>query len=310
MPSRQPLIDFGLPLQGRNTMPSSVPNPSLGSKIYNAMISPFQKLQLFFPRVSGTLVVNLTTQDGHQLLHLKAEVGGPGKEFDTTNCATTTFHKFNKLPVELRTTIWRLSFRKPMIFRLGPSPEDAGISCTRIIFPHKPPASAQACRESQALFKGEARQLFGLNSGIYKSLWVLPSTDIVYWDKETVWKYSLLGPDEIYDVWNVAVKWPDIDESDVKLDRLLEDVREMFPDIKRLMFVMRHQPLLDTDISFIQVKDDDEMHIIWHGEWSSWGDIRRDIHEYWPEYEHEDHTVVPMMEAVEVMSVRDGTQTP
>ncbi|KAF5568530.1 hypothetical protein FPANT_14046 [Fusarium pseudoanthophilum] len=291
-------------------MQSSVPTPSLSSKIYNAVTSPFQKLKLLFPRVSGTLDMNFTTQDGNQLLHLKAEFGGPGKEFDTTNCATTTFHKFNKLPIELRTMIWRLSFRKPRIFRLDSSPEDAEIDCTRIIFPHKPPASAQACRESQALFKGEARQLFGLNSGIYKSLWFLPSTDIVYWDQEMVWEYSLPGPGEIYDVWNVAVKWPDIEESDVKLDRLLEDVREMFPDIKKLMFVMRHQPLLDTDISFFQVKDDDEMHIIWHGGWSSWGGIRRDIHEYWPKCGHEGHTVVPMMEAVEVMPVRDGTQTP
>ncbi|QGI75877.1 hypothetical protein CEK25_000783 [Fusarium fujikuroi] len=79
------------------------------------------------------------------------------------------------------------------------------------------------------------------------------------------------------------MKWPDIEESDVKLDPLLEDVREMFPDY------------------------DDKMHIRWHGDWSSWGDIRRDIHEYWPKYDHEDHTVVPMVEAVKVMRVRDGT---
>ncbi|CVK83383.1 uncharacterized protein FMAN_00855 [Fusarium mangiferae] len=310
MPSRQPLIDSGPPLQGRNTMTSSVPIPSLSSKIYKAVISPFQKLQLLFPRVSGTVDVNFTTQDGHQLLHLKAEIGGPSKEFDTTNCATTTFHKFNGLPVELRAMIWRLSFRRARIFRLGPIPGHNEIGCTQIISPHKPPASAQACRESQALFKGEARQLFGLNLGIYKSLWFLPSTDIVYWDEEMVCRYLLPGTDEIDDVWNVAVKWPDTEESNDKLDRLLEDVREMFPDCKRLMFVMRHQPLLDTDISFIQVKDDDEMHIRWHGDWSTWGEIKRDIHEYWPRYKHEDHTVVPMMEVVEVMRVRAGTQPP
>ncbi|KAI1023616.1 hypothetical protein LB503_001066 [Fusarium chuoi] len=310
MPSRQPLIDSGPPLQERNTMSSLVPTLSLSSKIYKAVISPFQKLQLLFPRVSGTVDVKFTTQDGQKLLHLKAEIGGASKGFATTNCATTKFHKFNKLPVELRTTIWRLSFRKLRIFRLGPIPENNETGCTRIIFPHKPPASAQACRECQALFKGEARQLFGLNIGIYKSLWFLPSTDIFYWDKEMVCRYLLPGTDEIDDVWNVAVKWPDIEESDVKLDRLLEDVREMFPDCKRLIFVMRHQPLLDTDVSFIQIKDDDEMHIRWHGDWSSWGDIKRDIHEYWPKYKHEDHTVVPMMEAVEVMRVRDGTQPP
>ncbi|KAI1045696.1 hypothetical protein LB505_004711 [Fusarium chuoi] len=180
---RQPLIDSGPPLQERNTMSSLVPTLSLSSNIYKAVISPFQKLQLLLPRVSGTVDVKFTTQDGQQLLHLKAEIGGARKGFATTNCATTKFHKFNKLPVELRTTIWRLSFRKPRIFRLGPIPKNNETGCTRIVFPHKPPASAQACRESQALFKGEARQLFGLNIGIYKSLWFLPSTDIVYWDK-------------------------------------------------------------------------------------------------------------------------------
>lgn len=64
MASRQLLIGFGPLLQGQNTVHSSVPTPSLSSKIYNAVISPFQKLKLLFPRVSGTLDMNFTTQDG------------------------------------------------------------------------------------------------------------------------------------------------------------------------------------------------------------------------------------------------------
>ncbi|VTT73009.1 unnamed protein product [Fusarium fujikuroi] len=305
MPSQQPLIDSAPP-----PPPPSASRTEYYSIFVANSVAEFQDLQsgdIAVPEASVALPKSVWNIGRHQLLHLKAEIGGPSKDFTATNCATTTFHKFNKLPVELQTTIWRLPFRKPRIFRLGPIPEHNEAGCIRIIFPHKPPASAQACRESQALFKGEARQLFGLNIGIYKSLWFLPSTDIVYWDKEMVCRYLLPGTDEIDDVWNVAMKWPDIEESDVKLDPLLEDVREMFPDCKRLMFVMRHQPLLDTDISFIQVKDDDKMHIRWHGDWSSWGDIRRDIHEYWPKYDHEDHTVVPMVEAVKVMRVRDGT---
>ncbi|RKL45515.1 hypothetical protein BFJ70_g3524 [Fusarium oxysporum] len=195
-------------------MPSLVPTPSLSSKIYKAVISPFQKLQLLFPRMSGTFGVNFTAQDARRLLRLKAEIGGPSKEFDTTNCATTTFHKFDGLPVDLRTMIWRLSFRKARIFRLGPMSKDLDILWLSFTISHKAPASAQACRESRALFQAEALQLFGQNIGVYKSLWFLPSLDIFYWNRYNISPGNVPGGD-IPCVQNVAVDWPSGDGTDM-----------------------------------------------------------------------------------------------
>ncbi|KAF9763787.1 hypothetical protein IL306_003000 [Fusarium sp. DS 682] len=112
---------FALTLLSKNKLQSSsAPTQSLGSKIYDVVISPFQKLQSLLPRVAGTFDVNLTSQNGRRLLYLKAEIGEPSKEIDATSSVTTTFHKFKELPVELRTVIWRLAFRKTRIFRLVP----------------------------------------------------------------------------------------------------------------------------------------------------------------------------------------------
>ncbi|KAM5384156.1 hypothetical protein ACJA88_003311 [Fusarium oxysporum] len=164
-------------------MPSLVPTPSLSSKIYKAVISPFQKLQLLFPRVSGTFGVNFTAQDARRLLRLKAEIGGPSKEFDTTNCATTTFHKFNGLPVELRTMIWRL-------YNISPGN--------------------------------------------------VPSGDIPC-------------------VQNVAVDWPSGDGTD--MGEVIDDIWCMFLDCKKVLFVMRHHPLPDTDVRITKVKENDDINI-------------------------------------------------
>ncbi|KAH7181368.1 hypothetical protein DER46DRAFT_653530 [Fusarium sp. MPI-SDFR-AT-0072] len=279
MPSRQPLIDFGPPLQGQNSMTSLVPAPSLSSKIYKAVISPFQKLQLLFPRVSGTFDVNFTTQDGRRLLRLKAEIGGLSKEFDTTNCATTTFHKFNGLPVELRKMIWRLSFRKARIFRLGTMSKDMDILWLNFTISHKAPASAQACRESRGLFQAEALQLFGRNIGVYKSLWFLPSLDIVYWNSGD-------GTD---------------------MGEVIDDIWCMFPDHKKVLFVMRHHPLPDTDVRFTIVKEDDDINIEYEEDWWQWGHIWSQLRDPWPTY---CIGGPPEMEAVEVVPVRDETNPP
>ncbi|EXK47731.1 hypothetical protein FOMG_00993 [Fusarium oxysporum f. sp. melonis 26406] len=242
MSSRQPLIEFGLPLQGHNAMPSLVPSPSLSSKIYKAVISPFQKLQLLFPRVSGTFDVNFTAQDARRLLRLKAEIGGPSKEFDTTNCATTTFHKFDGLPVDLRTMTWRLSFRKARIFRLGPMSKDLDILWLSFTISHKAPASAQACRESRALFQAEALQLFGQNIGVYRSLWFLPSLDIFYWNRYNISPGNVPGGD--------------------------------IPCFQnKVLFAARHHPLPDTDVRFTKVKEDDDINIEYEEDWWQWGHI-------------------------------------
>ncbi|KAL7761603.1 hypothetical protein ACKLNR_008138 [Fusarium oxysporum f. sp. zingiberi] len=304
MSSRQPLIEFGPPLQGQNAMPSLVPTPSLSSKIYKAVISPFQKLQLLFPRVSGTFDVNFTAQDARRLLRLKAEIGGPSKEFDTTNCATTTFHKFNGLPVELRTIIWRLSFRKARIFRLGPMSKDLDILWLSFTISHKASASAQACRESRALFQAEALQLFGQNIGVYKSLWFLPSLDIFYWNRYNISPGNVPGGD-IPCVQNVAVDWPSGDGTD--MGEVIDDIWCMFLDCKKVLFVMRHHPLPDTDVRFTKVKEDDDINIEYEEDWWQWGHIWPQLRDSWPTY---CIGGPPEMEAVEVVPVRDETNPP
>ncbi|CAJ0546133.1 Ff.00g096060.m01.CDS01 [Fusarium sp. VM40] len=279
------------------------------SEVYNAVTFLLQKLQSLAPRVSGTLDVNLTTQDGRNILSLKAEVGGPKAQDDAARSPATTFHRFRELPAEIRVMIWKIALQTPRIFRLGPASDDFAIDFQRrwvpILNPHKPPACAQACREPRAVFKTEAKQLFGLNDGIYKSLWFSPSTDIVYWDREIVSAFRLgnFGSD-FPDIRNLAVDCPGDD--DLELEILLRDVSSMFPDCKRLIVVMVHQPLSTRDVSFTKIKDDDEMNIPFSGDWCQWGEIRREISELFPlNYKKEK----PSIEGVEVTAVRKRRST-
>ncbi|PCD45429.1 hypothetical protein AU210_000863 [Fusarium oxysporum f. sp. radicis-cucumerinum] len=123
---------------------------------------------------------------------------------------------------------------------------------------HKAPASAQACRESRALFQAEALQLFGQNIGVYKSLWFLPSLDIFYWNRYNISPGNVPGGD-IPCVQNVAVDWPSGDGTD--MGEVIDDIWCMFLDCKKVLFVMRHHPLPDTDVRFTKVKENDDINI-------------------------------------------------
>lgn len=302
-------------------MDSSAPASSQASEIYDAVTLLFQKLQSLSPRLSGTLDVNFTTQDGksdiaifrgcllitqtgRNILSLKAEVGGPKAQDDAARSPATTFHRFRELPAEIRVMIWKLALQTPRIFRSGPSSDDFEIEFPMgwvpILNPHKPPASAQACREPRAIFKTEAKQLFGFNEGIYKSLWFSPSTDIFYWDMEILSPFSLddFGLN-FPDIQNVAVDLTQ--ESNLGLVRLLGNVSRIFPGCKRLTVVMVHQPLPDDDVSFIEVKDDDEMNISFLGDRRKWGGIRQEISERFPRRRKQKK---PSIDCVEVAAVR------
>jgi hypothetical protein len=294
------------------------PASSQVSEIYDAVTILFQKLQSLSPRVYGTLDVNFTTQDGksdtaisrgylliiqigRNILSLKTEVGGPKAQDDAARSPVTTFHRFRELPAEVRVMTWKLALQTPRIFRLNNNVQFG--SWLPIINPHKPPACAQACREPRTIFKAEAKQLFGLNGGIYKSLWFSPSKDIVYWEKRTFVTIGLglenYGHD-FPDIQNLAVGWPGDDGSDSEV--LLGNVSTIFPGCKRLIMVMEHPFLPDGgDVSFTKVKDDDEMNILFSEDFCQWGEIRRELSERFPLHGKQE---IPNIEAVEVTPVR------
>ncbi|KAH6961308.1 hypothetical protein HG530_005115 [Fusarium avenaceum] len=287
-------------------MDSSAPASSQVSEIYDAVTLLFQKLQSLSPRLSGTLDVNFTTQDGRNILSLKADVGGPKAQDDAAHSPATTFHRFRELPTEIRVMIWKLALRIPRIFRLGPSEEDLQRGSEirmwgPILNTRKPPACAHACREPRTIFKTESKQILGLNKGIYKSFWFSPSTDIVYWDMETIPHFTPeeFGPGSP-DAQNLAVDLPQ--EWGVNLDQLLENISSTFPDCKRLIVVMVFRPLPNHDVSFTKVKDDDKMNIPFLGDWQKWSEIQREISERYP-IRHKKEK--PSIEGVEVASNHD-----
>ncbi|KAM0345279.1 hypothetical protein ACHAPU_006678 [Fusarium lateritium] len=253
--------------------------------------------------MSGTLDVNFTTQDGRQILSLKAEVGEPKALGDAP--PATTFHRFTELPPEIRVLIWKLCLQNPRIFRLGPDSDDFEGDLERrwvpFVFSHKPLACAQVCHEARALFKAETKQLFGLNSGMYKSLRFSPSTDILYWDQWMI-DYDTLrnfAPD-YQDIHNLAVDWPG--EVDIGLFILLKEASELLPDFKKLFVVMPHQYLHKGDVKFSYVQDNDEMNICFNDEFMDWDELRCIIEIWLPD----DHKIdVRSIEGVEVNLVRD-----
>ncbi|KAM0443624.1 hypothetical protein ACHAQK_003271 [Fusarium lateritium] len=242
---------------------------------------------------------------GRSILSLKAEVGEPKAQYDAARSPATTFHRFKELPAELRATIWKLTLQPPRIFRLGTSSGKSEIDFNwqwvPILNPHKPPACAQACREPRTIFTAEAKQLFGSNEGIYKSLWFSPSTDIVYWDLESIPPYSLEDLTHGFpDVQNLAVDWPGHD--DLALEELLGNASSFFHNCKRLIIVMVHKPLPDGDVSFTKVEDDDEMNILFLDDWYQWGELRQEISERVP-LRHKQE--LSSIEGVEVTPVRN-----
>ncbi|KAF4455089.1 hypothetical protein F53441_2528 [Fusarium austroafricanum] len=161
-------------------------------------------------------------------------------------------------------------------------------------------ASARACRESQALFQSKALQIFGANAGIYKSLWFLPLTDIVYWDWGIITAVDVPGS-EFYNVQNVAVEWPG--EIKTLVSDLLRDVQGLFPDCMRLMFVMPHKALPEPNIKFFKVQDYDGIDLDYEDDrYYCWEDIEQEICGLWPIF---GSYSTPIMEAVEVAPVRD-----
>jgi hypothetical protein len=198
--------------------------------------------------------------------------------------------------------IWKLALQTPRIFRVYEDIQFYRFGWLPVINPHKPPACAQACREPHAIFKAEAKQLFGLNNGIYKSLWFSPSTDIIYWEKETTTPISPLYEGYIFpDIQNVAVGWPREDSSDLEV--VLGNVSTIFPGCKKLIMAMEHRLLpYGGDISFTKVKDDDEMNISFLDNWCRWGEIRRELSERFPLHDQQE---IPSIEAVEVTPVRN-----
>ncbi|KAF5660960.1 hypothetical protein FHETE_8625 [Fusarium heterosporum] len=287
-------------------MDPSAPARSLFARVYDVVACPFQKLQSVFPRISGKLDVNFTTRDGRQMFSFKAEVGEPKAVGDARPHPATTFHRFIELPPEIRVLIWELSLQEPRVFRLGPGSGDMMIDLERrwvpIMVPHKPPAPARACRESQALFRAGAKQLFGMNEGVYKSLWFVPSRDIVYWDTDINDADTLLNfaPDYL-NLQNVAVDWPG--DNELELYCLLKEVFERFPDIARLIIVMTHIPLPSGDVKFTHIRDNDPMHIAFQDDWLDWDELR-DLIEIWLPDDH-NKINAQSIEGVEVSLVRD-----
>jgi hypothetical protein len=242
----------------------------------------------------------LITQTGRSILSLKAQVGGPEAQDDAARSPATTFHRFRELPAEIRVMIWKLVLQTPGILRLD---DDNPTEWAPFINRQKPPACAQACRESRAIFKAEAKQLFGPDGGIYKSLWFSPSTDIVYWEKRMIiplgQEVFVYFNDKFPDVQKLAVDWPGKNPMDLEV--LFEITSNAFPGCKRLIIVMEHLPLPDGDVSFTKVKNENEMQICLEEDWCYWGEIQRGISARFPLHGKQE---MPSIECMEVTSVR------
>ncbi|KAJ3527178.1 hypothetical protein NM208_g10832 [Fusarium decemcellulare] len=122
---------------------------------------------------------------------------------------------------------------------------------------HKPPPSTQACQESRSIAQADGQFYFGSNGGVRKSLWFSPSRDIIYFESWAQWL-------DIYrhnldEVKNVAVKWPGEDMDDMV--ELLTTVEGLFPDCKRLLFVMDYELLPDDDIEFFPIRRNEDVRL-------------------------------------------------
>lgn len=201
------------------------------------------------------------TQTGRQILTLKAELDGTEVQVDSQPppSPVTTFHQFRKLPREIQWRVWELSFPEPRIFRLA---DENNKTWTPVTLSHKPPGAAQACKLSRLVYNKEMKYALGSCGGPYKSLQILPSRDVFYWDQDEFDETTLsLWEEGLKPFKNVTVNLPKgrddmrdlfgrIYASQIDLGLL-----GLFDRVERVIFVLEHNLPSDTDVVFLDVHE-------------------------------------------------------
>ncbi|OBS26776.1 hypothetical protein FPOA_00719 [Fusarium poae] len=234
--------------------PSKPPESSMAAKL---MMTSFQKLKERCP--SANLDLSFTTQNGRQVLTLKAEIDGAEEDinFQPPPRSATTFHQFGKLPAEIQKRVWELSFPEPRIFRLA---EDKGKPWIPVVVSHKPPGFSQACHLSRLVYCKETEYALGSGGGSYKSLRVSPSRDVFYWDQDSVDEQAncLYFPGlECFE--NIAVNLPRHYPDLVYTFNSFFVNEHKFPNLENLIFVLEHNLPSNADVIFFDMDKDTTM---------------------------------------------------
>ncbi|KAM0564100.1 hypothetical protein ACHAPJ_000309 [Fusarium lateritium] len=250
------------------------PKPSFPSRMVDAILAPFTKLGPLLPRINFTSELTLTIPNGSQL-RLRAEIGPPAIQPVTTDLSSPGFPQFNQLPPEIRIMIWKLSFGPPRVFRTKATSTVPG--AVPMVVNHKPPLATQACKEARDVSLKVGKFLFGSHGGPIKSLWFNLSNDIIYWNNaELDWWQIRYNGHRLSCIENVAV---DRKETDRSCFDMVHDVSVIFPRCKRLMVVLEHNKLADSDVRFFYANDDDHVTFEcedWHIDWE---DVELDLEE-------------------------------
>ncbi|KAJ3527179.1 hypothetical protein NM208_g10831 [Fusarium decemcellulare] len=293
-------------LSYRSIVSTSAPDPSLASKAYQAISSPFRLLYSIIPRVSYE--ITLATRSGSRLLYLRTELGSPiSQETDHSTSpvvveAPKTFPQFKKLPPELRSKIWECALSEPRIFWPG----ENRASWETMNFVHKPPAARQTCHEARQVSQKLGVVAFGQNGTIKKGLWFNLLSDILYLDRRCFLTNDELLPTVREEVRNVALDWDECCYFD-DYAGLLRDILGAFPRCRRVIFVERTDELLLGGIAFFAIQDEEEC--TWFDEDWKWGAVKEDMRQDWCSedlLEELDITEdqLPSIEAVEAAPVR------
>ncbi|KAF4458152.1 hypothetical protein FALBO_15067 [Fusarium albosuccineum] len=287
-------------------MSTSAPDPSLASKVYQVISSPFRLLHSIIPRVSYEVTV--ATSSGSRLLNLRTELGSPiSQETDDSTSsvvveAPKTFPQFKKLPPELRSKIWEYALSEPRIFWPG----ENHASWETINFVHKPPAARQTCHEARQVSQKLGVMAFGQSGTIKKGLWFNLSSDILYLDKICFLTNNELLPTVREEVRNVALDWDECCYFD-DYSGLLRDILGAFPRCRKIIFVERTGELLLGGIAFFAMQDEEEC--TWSDEDWKWGDVKEGMSLEWRSKKLLKELGItekqlPSIEAVEAIPVR------
>ncbi|WXC55273.1 hypothetical protein SNK03_001234 [Fusarium graminearum] len=219
----------------------------------------FEELKARLP--AAKLDLSFATQNGRQILTLKAELDGTEVQVDSQPPPrpATTFHQFRKLPREIQWRVWELSFPEPRIFRLA---DENNKTWTPVTLSHKPPGAAQACKLSRLVYNKEMKYALGSCGGPYKSLQILPSRDVFYWDQDEFDETTLsLWEEGLKPFKNVAVNLPK-DRDDLRdlfgrisASQIDLGLLGLFDRVERVIFVLEHNLPSDTDVVFLDVHE-------------------------------------------------------
>ncbi|KAF5227637.1 hypothetical protein FAUST_11645 [Fusarium austroamericanum] len=149
----------------------------------------------------------------------------------------------------------------PVIFNIA-AEEKTVAKPPPVTLSHKPPGAAQACKLSRLVYNKEMKYALGSCGGPYKSLQILPSRDVFYWDQDEFDETTLsLWEEGLKPFKKVAVNLPkDRDDLRDLFGRIYASQIDLgllglFDRVERVIFVLEHNLPSDTDVVFLDVHE-------------------------------------------------------